>query len=73
MDTIAAHEAELVAYTLERLGRLPGIRLYGETDPARAAEKVGVIPFNVEGVSHFLVAAILGYEGGIGCLLYTSS
>ncbi len=66
MDTIAAHEAELVAYTLERLGRLPGIRLYGETDPARAAEKVGVIPFNVEGVSHFLVAAILGYEGGIG-------
>jgi cysteine desulfurase/selenocysteine lyase len=66
MDAIAAHEAELVAYTLERLGRLPGIRLYGETDPARAAEKVGVIPFNVEGVSHFLVAAILGYEGGIG-------
>nr|HMT21511.1 aminotransferase class V-fold PLP-dependent enzyme [Promineifilum sp.] len=26
----------------------------------------GVIPFNLEGVSHFLVAAILGYEGGIG-------
>ena len=66
MEAIAAHEAELVAYTLERLGRLPGIHLYGETDPARAAEKVGVIPFNVEGVSHFLVAAILGYEGGIG-------
>jgi selenocysteine lyase/cysteine desulfurase len=66
MDAVAAHEAELVAYTLERLGRLPGIRLYGETDPARAAEKVGVIPFNVAGVSHFLVAAILGYEGGIG-------
>jgi len=66
MEAIAAHEAELVAYTLERLGRLPGIHLYGEANPARAAEKVGVIPFNVEGVSHFLVAAILGYEGGIG-------
>lgn len=66
MDTIAAHEAELVAYTLRRLREVPGIRLYGETDPARAHEKVGVIPFNLEGLSHFLVAAILGYEGGIG-------
>jgi cysteine desulfurase/selenocysteine lyase len=28
--------------------------------------KVGAIPFNLEGISHFLVAAILGYEGGIG-------
>lgn len=66
MDAVAAHEAELVAYALEQLPRVPGVRLYGETDPARAAEKVGVIPFNLTGVSHFLVAAILGYEGGIG-------
>lgn len=66
MDAIAAHEEQLIAYALERLRRVPGIHLYGETDPARAAEKVGVIPFNVEGVSHFLAAAILGYEGGIG-------
>ena len=27
---------------------------------------MGVIPFNVEGVSHYLVAAILGFEGGVG-------
>lgn len=66
MDNIIAHEEELIAYTLERLGRIPGIKIYGETDPARAGEKVGVIPFNLEGVSHFLLAAILGYEGGIG-------
>lgn len=66
MDNIAAHEEELIAYTLERLGRISGIKIYGETDPARAGEKVGVIPFNLEGVSHFLLAAILGYEGGIG-------
>jgi selenocysteine lyase/cysteine desulfurase len=66
METIAAHEAELAALALRRLGDLDGIRLYGETDPERAAERVGVIPFNLEGVSHFLVAAILGYEGGIG-------
>ena len=40
--------------------------IYGETDPARLHEKVGVIPFNLAGISHFLLAAILGYEGGIG-------
>jgi len=66
MEAIAAHEEELIAYTLRRLCEVPGIRLYGETDPARAHEKVGAIPFNLEGVSHFLTAAILGYEGGIG-------
>jgi len=66
MDKIAAHEEELVVYSLERLKTVPGIKIYGESDPARASEKVGVIPFNLEGVSQFLVAAILGYEGGIG-------
>ena len=66
MDAIAAHEEQLLAYSLRRLCEVPGIRLYGETDPARAHEKVGVIPFNLEGISHFLTAAILGYEGGIG-------
>ena len=66
MDAVAAHEEHLIAYTLERLREVPGIHIYGETDPARAHEKVGVIPFNLEGMSHFLVAAILCYEGGIG-------
>ena len=66
MDRIAAHEAHLTAYTLERLAAMPGVRLYGETDPAKSHERVGVIPFNVEGVHHYLVAAILGYEGGVG-------
>ncbi|MFO7680412.1 MAG: aminotransferase class V-fold PLP-dependent enzyme [Chloroflexota bacterium] len=66
MDAIAAHEEELIAYALERLATVPGIKLYGETNPARAHEKVGAIPFNLAGISHFKVAAILGYEGGIG-------
>ena len=66
MDNIAAHEEELIAYTLDKLGSVPGVKIYGETDPANAHKKVGAIPFNLEGVSHFLLAAILGYEGGIG-------
>jgi len=51
---------------LEQLGRIPGVRIYGQTDPSKASEKVGAIPFNLDGVSHFLLSAILGYEGGIG-------
>jgi cysteine desulfurase/selenocysteine lyase len=66
MDAIAAHEQELLAYATERMLAVPGVQIYGETDPARLHEKVGVIPFNMAGVSHFLLAAILGYEGGIG-------
>ena len=60
MDAIHAHEHELIVHALERLTAIPGVTVYGETDPARASEKVGVIPFNLEGKSHYLVAAILG-------------
>lgn len=66
MDNIAAHEDELIAYTLEKLGAIEGVTIYGQNDPAKSAEKVGAIPFNLAGVSHFKLAAILGYEGGIG-------
>jgi selenocysteine lyase/cysteine desulfurase len=66
LDAVAAHEAELTAHALERLGRLDGIELLGDRDPARAATRLGVIPFVVRGVSHFLVAAVLGHEFGIG-------
>lgn len=66
MDKIAAHEAHLVRYTIETLSNIPEIKLFGETDPQKSFERVGVIPFSLDGYSHFLVAAILGYEGGIG-------
>ena len=66
MDRIAAHEEALIAYALEGLQDIPGVTVYGQKDPEKASEKVGVIPFNLEGRSHFLVASILGFEGGIG-------
>jgi selenocysteine lyase/cysteine desulfurase len=66
MDNIAAHEQELISYSLERIKAVPGIQIYGETEPGKFEGKIGVIPFNLEGISHFLVASILGYEGGIG-------
>jgi len=66
MDLIATHEELLISYALEQLRTVPGIKLYGETDPQKAYTKVGVIPFNLGDYSHSLLAAILGYEGGIG-------
>jgi selenocysteine lyase/cysteine desulfurase len=66
MDALAAHEARLTAHLLNKLSRIEGVRVYGITDPARAAEKVGVVPLTVEGMSHYLAAAILSFEAGIG-------
>jgi selenocysteine lyase/cysteine desulfurase len=66
MDQVAAHEESLIAYTLERFASRSYLQVYGETNPAKANEKVGAVPFNVKGMSHFLVSSILGYEGGIG-------
>ncbi len=66
MDNVAAHEEELIAYALEKMGKIRGLTIYGERDPAKAKQKVGAIPFTLEGISHFKIAAVLGYEGGIG-------
>jgi selenocysteine lyase/cysteine desulfurase len=66
MQAVAEHEAALTAYTLYHLNRIPGIRIFGSRDPQQAPQRLGVIPFEIEGVSHFLAAAILGYEFGIG-------
>lgn len=66
MDRVAEHEAALTAHALARLAAIPGVRVYGDADPAHAADRLGVIAFNVEGLAHGLVAAILSAEFAIG-------
>jgi len=66
MDALAEPETRLTAYLLEKLAHVEGVQVYGITDPARAAEKVGAVPLSLVGVSHYLLAAILSAEGGIG-------
>jgi selenocysteine lyase/cysteine desulfurase len=66
MDGVARHEASLTAHALEGLKSVPGITLYGESDPGQGDDRVGVIAFNLGSLPHALVAAILGYEAGIG-------
>ena len=45
---------------------MPGIQLYGPGDRAGLAARRCVVPFNLEGLDHGFVAAVLGYEHGIG-------
>jgi len=66
MLALADHEAHLTTYALERLLEIPDLMVYGDSNPERSSERLGVIPFNLQGYSHFLVAAILGHEYGIG-------
>jgi cysteine desulfurase/selenocysteine lyase len=66
MQAIARHEGELTAYALERFARIGGLRVYGDADPAHAADRLGVITFNLEGLHHGYVAAVLSQEFGIG-------
>jgi cysteine desulfurase/selenocysteine lyase len=69
LDRIAAHESELARYAAARLAGVPGLRLQGPAEheaPGIVGRKVGVIPFTIDGIDHGLVAAVLGYEHGIG-------
>lgn len=59
MDAIAAYEHEIIAYALERLEEIPGVKVFG---PA-AEKKGGVAAFTLDGVHPHDVAQILDGEG----------
>jgi selenocysteine lyase/cysteine desulfurase len=66
MSEVAHHEADLTSYALKKLNALDEIEVYGDTDPTKADDRLGVIPFQLKHVPHFLAASVLGYEFGIG-------
>jgi cysteine desulfurase/selenocysteine lyase len=59
MDAVAAHENAMIAYALDRLEEIPGVRVLG---PA-ADQKGGVAAFTLEGVHPHDVAQILDHYG----------
>jgi selenocysteine lyase/cysteine desulfurase len=65
-DRIADHEQELARYAVERLSEVRGLTVHGPNRLTGALPQLGVIPFTVDGLDHALVAAVLGYEHGIG-------
>ena len=59
MDRVRAHEAELTAYALERLGEVPGLRVLG---PAEVDRRGGAISFALEGIHPHDIAEICDRE-----------
>lgn len=59
-------ENRLASRLLEELLKMPEIEVYGLKDPSNFRDRLAVIPFNVKGLHHALVAAVLAYEHGIG-------
>jgi cysteine desulfurase family protein (TIGR01976 family) len=60
---IEEHERALSMRTLSRLAEVPGLRLFGIADPARAGERTPTFCFNLEGWSPRELSAELGRRG----------
>ena len=59
LEAIERHEHELTVYALERLGEVPGIKLYGPPAERRA----GIVSFNLGDIHPHDVAQVLDLEG----------
>ena len=57
-ENIAAHESELLRYTVKKLSTIPHVKLVGT-----AKEKVSVQSFVIEGIHHFDIGQMLDTRG----------
>lgn len=62
MDNIYKIEKDLYDYAISQMKNIPNIKFY--SDPFKE-DTISVIPFNLEGVHHDLIPAILSDEAGI--------
>lgn len=62
MENVRAHELALFRRMVEGLHAIGGVRTHGPPD---LEERVGIVPFTIEGTSDMLTAAVLGEEFGI--------
>lgn len=62
MANLEAYELSLVEYALAALAKVPDIQLYCDNE---MRDRVGIIPFNIDGIHHQIVASALSAESGI--------
>jgi cysteine desulfurase/selenocysteine lyase len=60
MDALAEHERSLMAYAMERVGAVPGIRIYG---PTSLDERSAVLSFTLGDAHPHDISTILDAEG----------
>jgi selenocysteine lyase/cysteine desulfurase len=63
MAAVRRYETDLVRQLIERVSVVPGLRVRGITDPARAAERCPTIAFTIEGHHPREIARFLGDRG----------
>jgi cysteine desulfurase/selenocysteine lyase len=63
MDTVENIEKNLTTYAVSQIKNIPNLKIYCDT--SKEANRVSIIPFNIDGIHHSLVAKILSYEWGI--------
>jgi len=59
MEAVRQHERELIAYALEQLAGIPGLRVFGPP----ASQKGGVASFYLDGVHPHDIAQVLDHHG----------
>ncbi|EDM77828.1 Cysteine desulfurase [Plesiocystis pacifica SIR-1] len=64
MQRVREHEMELTRRAMAGMKAIEGVTVYGPEDPDA---RLGVLTFNVAGVSDLLAAAVLSEERGIAC------
>jgi cysteine desulfurase family protein (TIGR01976 family) len=63
LSAIRRYESQLGTQLLERIGALSGVRIYGITDPARAAERCPTVAFTHPDHEPAAIARFLGERG----------
>ena len=63
MDNVERAEKNLTTYAISQMKNIPNLKIYCDT--CKDASRVSIIPFNIYGMPHELVAKILSYEWGI--------
>lgn len=62
MKNIEEHERKLTSYALSKLKKIPEVVLYDEVP---VENRVGIIPFNIKGISYNKTSELLSDMGGI--------
>ena len=63
MEKIDQHEINLARYTIKQLLEIPSVQIYSDIE--NFTQRVAIIPFNIDGLHHALVAEALSLEYGI--------
>lgn len=63
MADIEAYERELTRYAINKMASIPNIKIYGDIE--NIDNRISIISFNIKGLPHGLVAAVLAYESAI--------